>query len=61
MQHNTDKSKNTPVSLQALGILHIHVDTVDTVDKIALDVAPPTPTHYTPGQSVMTMWYVWST
>jgi len=60
MQHNTDKSKNTPVSLQALGILHIHVDDVDTVDKIALDVAP-TPTHYTPGQSVMTTWYVWST
>jgi hypothetical protein len=48
--------KNTPINWQGLGILDVHVD---TVDKIALDVAPPR-TQYTPVNPVQIVWYVWS-
>jgi len=59
MQHNPEnriKLKNAPLSWQGLGILHVHVEHGDTVDKIALDVAPPR----TPVNLVRTVWYVWS-
>ena len=59
MQHNPEnriKLKNAPPLAKGLGILHVHVEHGDTVDKIAIDVAPPC----TPVNLVQTVWYVWS-